>query len=165
MPIYRYIAADDQGQVVNGVAETDSQDDLVRGLKERGFAVQEIYELPDERSPAGDPVATVAESIMRQALRVGASTIIITTNRKGQTTVALGADDEQSRVMVLPGYVWNPLRKHLADAGGAPCHDGDQPGLGMVHLRYDEHLYAFRLLVSPERVVLTQVPESEVLVS
>jgi hypothetical protein len=35
----------------------------------------------------------------------------------------------------------------------------------MVHLRHDEHLHAFRLLVSPERVVLTHVPESEVLVS
>jgi len=165
MPIYRYMASDDHGQVVNGVAETNSQDDLVRGLKERGFAVQEIYELPEERSPDGDPVATVAESIMRQALRVGAGKIIISTNRKGQTTVALSADDDRSRVMVLPGYVWSPLREHLADAGGAPCQEGDQPGLGVVHLRHDEHLHTFRLSVSPERVVLTHIPESEVLVS
>jgi hypothetical protein len=165
MPIYRYMASDDQGQVINGVAETDSQDDLVRGLKERGFAVQEIYELPDEQTPAGDPVATVAESILRQALRVRAGTIVISTNRKGETTVALSSDDDRSRVMFLPGYVWSPLRKHLADAGGALCHDGDQPSLGMVHLRHDEHLHAFRLLVSPERVVLTHLPESEVLVS
>ena len=150
--VFVYEATDESGRVITGTTEARSASAVRRRLTERGYRVGRMKR--DRRTPKqraaedGEPVKRVAQAILEQALKDKATEIRIALRRsKPEATLGIRylIGKRWHLVMVVPRYVWAPLRGRLAGMAGVELEEGKRGQSGTICFDFrgrDTHLKA-----------------------
>ena len=123
--VFMFEATDNSGRLITGQTDARSAAAVRKRLTEKGYHVTMVKR--DRRTTEAreeddqEPITRVASVILEQALKDNASTIRIAFDRRGaEAKVRVGYQIAETwhEVMVVPDYIWEPLRKKLSEMAG-----------------------------------------------
>jgi type II secretory ATPase GspE/PulE/Tfp pilus assembly ATPase PilB-like protein len=164
---YSYTAKDASGKVITGTSWAESEQVLVRRLREKGYFVQKVQgrrkrtEAEERAAAEGarEAIRRIVAVILEQAVRDRASTIRVEPGKEGGTDghgprsmfVQYRVGETWHEIMSVPIYVWQPLRERFAEMAGLELRDeGEQTG--SLQFEMEGRSYTARVKMSPGQV-------------
>jgi RNA polymerase sigma-70 factor (ECF subfamily) len=165
--VFTYEATDDSGRVITGTSEAKSASAIRRRLTEKGYRVVRMERdrrTPEEReAEEGEPITRVARVILEQALKDRAAEIRIGLRpSKPEATVGVRylVAGGWHLVMVVPHYVWPPLRAKLAEMAGVQLEEARMRQPGTIRFEFQNRVNELKATFNPKSIRI-QLPQPD----
>jgi len=155
--IFTYEATDDSGRVITGTTEAKSASAIRRRLTEKGYRVVRMERdrrTPEEREAEdGEPITRVVRVMLEHALKDRATEIRIAVRpSKPEPTVGVRylVAGRWHLVMVVPYYVWQPLRAKLAEMAAVQLEDASMRQSGTIRFSFEGRDRDLKVTINPK---------------
>ncbi len=151
--ILMFEATDDSGRLITGQTDARSAAAVRKRLTEKGYHVimvkRDCHTTEAREEDDQEPITRVASVILEQALKDNASTIRIAFDRRGaEAKVRVGYQIAETwhEVMVVPDYIWEPLRKKLYEMAGVELREEAARQRGVIAFEFEGKAKDFRVV-------------------
>jgi RNA polymerase sigma-70 factor (ECF subfamily) len=137
--VFLFEATDDSGRLITGQSDARSAAAVRKRLTEKGYRVTLVKRdrpMPEERQEDDrEAIARVARVILEQAIKDDATSVRIALDRRStEAKVRVGylLAGAWHEVMVVPDYIWEPLRKKLSEMAGVDLISEEARRRGLI---------------------------------